>query len=56
MSGERKRYNCLSCPYSRHKDGRTIFCDVCLQKILDGTRRGKEDGDGAGKRKKNRPL
>jgi len=30
-----KKYDCLTCPYPRYKDGSVIFCDVCICKILD---------------------
>lgn len=31
----KKKYDCKTCPYSRYKEGAVIFCDVCIQKILD---------------------
>ena len=43
-----KKYDCTTCPYPRYKDSRTIFCDVCIQKILDWQRekkQGKEKPD-----------
>jgi len=30
-----KKYDCLTCPYPRYKDRSVIFCDVCIQKIMD---------------------
>ncbi|WP_202620368.1 hypothetical protein [Emergencia sp. 1XD21-10] len=44
-----KKYDCTTCPYPRYKDSRTIFCDVCIRKILDEQRekkQGKEKPDG----------
>jgi hypothetical protein len=44
-----KKYDCTTCPYPRYKDSRIIFCDVCMQKILDEQRekkQGKEKPDG----------
>ena len=32
---EDKTYNCLACPYPRHKTPELIFCDVCIRKIMD---------------------
>ncbi|MEY8237708.1 hypothetical protein AALA36_18660 [Lachnospiraceae bacterium 66-29] len=51
MSGNEnhRKYDCMTCPYPRYKDSRTIFCDVCIQKILDEQRekkRRKEKPDG----------
>ena len=49
MSGENKKYDCTTCPYPRYKDSRTIFCDVCIRKVLDWQRekkQGKEKPDG----------
>ena len=34
VSGK-KNYDCTTCPYPRYKDRSVIFCDVCIQKILD---------------------
>ena len=31
----KKKYDCATCPYPRYKEGTVIFCDVCMQKILD---------------------
>jgi len=46
-----KNYDCSICPYPRYKDGSVIFCDVCIQKIMDGQKEkrnkeseGKTDG------------
>jgi len=36
-----KKYDCLTCPYPRYKDGSVIFCDVCICKILDERREKK---------------
>ena len=44
-----KKYDCTTCPYPRYKDSHTIFCDVCIRKILDEQRekkQGKEKPDG----------
>lgn len=38
----KKKYDCATCPYPRYKEGTVIFCDVCMQKILD---RKKENSD-----------
>lgn len=49
VKGKEKNYDCTTCPYPRYKDSRTIFCDVCIRKILDEQRekkRGKEKPDG----------
>ena len=32
---EDKTYDCLTCPYPRHKTPELIFCDVCIRKIMD---------------------
>lgn len=32
---DEKKYDCANCPYPRYKEGTVIFCDVCMQKILD---------------------
>ena len=34
----KKKYDCATCPYPRYKEGTVIFCDVCMQKILDRTK------------------
>ena len=46
---EKKKYDCMTCPYPRYKCGHIIFCDVCMRKILDEQKekkRGKEKPDG----------
>ena len=35
VSDKKKIYDCLKCPYPLYKDSNTIFCDVCIKKILD---------------------
>lgn len=30
-----KEYDCLTCPYPRYKTPELIYCDVCIQKIID---------------------
>ena len=37
-----KKYDCTTCPYPRYKCGHVIFCDVCMQKILEEQRAKKE--------------
>lgn len=37
----KKKYDCATCPYPRYKEGTVIFCDVCMQKILDRKKRSK---------------
>ena len=37
-----KKYNCMTCPYPRYKEGSVIFCDVCIRKILDEQREKKQ--------------
>ena len=37
-----KKYDCTTCPYPRYKDRHTIFCDVCIRKILDEQREKKQ--------------
>lgn len=32
---EDKTYDCLTCPYPRHKTPELIFCDVCIRRIMD---------------------
>ena len=39
---DKKVYDCKTCPYPRYKDGSVIFCDVCIQKILDEQKEKKE--------------
>lgn len=49
VNGKKKKYDCTTCPYPRYKDRSVIFCDVCIQKILDEQRekkQGKEKPDG----------
>ena len=44
----KKKYDCKTCPYPRYKEGSVIFCDVCIQKILDEKKKQKKentDGD-----------
>jgi len=36
-----KKYDCLTCPYPRYRDRSVIFCDVCIQKIMDGQKEKK---------------
>lgn len=40
---DKKKYDCTTCPYPRYKDGSIIFCDVCIQKILDEHRQKKQE-------------
>ena len=50
---EKKKYDCMTCPYPRYKCGHIIFCDVCMRKILDEQRekkRRKEKPDGDGRK------
>ena len=37
-----QKYDCTTCPYPRYKDKYTIFCDVCIRKILDEQREKKQ--------------
>ena len=37
-----QRYGCTVFPYPRYKDKYTIFCDVCIRKILDEQREKKQ--------------
>ena len=49
MSGNNKKYNCMTCPYPRYKDESVIFCDVCIRRILDEKKekkQGKDNADG----------
>jgi len=49
MSGNKKKYDCMTCPYPRYKDGSVIFCDVCIRRILDEKKekkQGKDNADG----------
>ena len=39
---EDKTYDCLTCPYPRHKTPELIFCDVCIRKIMDEHQADKE--------------
>ena len=32
---EDKTYDCLTCPYPRHKTLELIFCDVCIRRIME---------------------
>ena len=51
MEDKDKTYDCLTCPYPRHKTPDLIFCDVCIRKIMDEhyddkrTNSGKEDSN-----------
>ena len=42
----KKKYDCATCPYPRYKDGRVIFCDVCMQNILDSNKEKQRQEDG----------
>ena len=42
-----QKYDCTTCPYPRYKDKYTIFCDVCIRKILDEQNRKKQRKDEA---------
>ena len=42
VSDNKKKYDCTTCPYPQYKCGHVIFCDVCMQKILDEQRAKKE--------------
>lgn len=42
VSDNQKKYDCMTCPYPRYKDGSVIFCDVCIRKILDEQKAKKE--------------
>ena len=42
VSDNKKKYDCTTCPYPRYKCGHVIFCDVCMQKILDEQKANKE--------------
>lgn len=44
---DKKKYDCTTCPYPRYKDGSIIFCDVCIQKILDERKEKKQRKDNA---------
>lgn len=45
MNGNEKKYDCTVCSYPRYKDGKIIFCDVCIKKILDEQREEKQRKD-----------
>jgi hypothetical protein len=30
-----KKYDCRTCSYATYRDKQTIFCTVCMRKILD---------------------
>ena len=51
VSGK-KNYDCTTCPYPRYKDRSVIFCDVCIQKILDEQKE-KKEGAAEWRMKKN---
>ena len=42
----KKKYDCATCPYPRYKEGTVIFCDVCMQKILDRKKEKQRQEDG----------
>lgn len=42
MEDKDKTYDCLTCPYPRHKTPELIFCDVCIQRIMDEHQADKE--------------
>ena len=44
MEDKDKTYDCLTCPYPRHKTSELIFCDVCIQRIMDEHRAKKNRG------------
>lgn len=49
---EKKKYDCLACPYPRYKDSQIIFCDVCIRRIVDEQnekKRRKDESDERGK-------
>lgn len=45
---EDKTYDCLTCPYPRHKNAGVIFCDVCIRRIMDKHQADKETSDNGG--------
>ena len=47
VSDKKKIYDCLKCPYPLYKDSNTIFCDVCIKKILDEQKGKKQRKDNA---------
>lgn len=47
MSDKKKTYDCKNCSYARYNDGHTIFCDVCMRKIMNEQREKKQRKDNA---------
>ena len=35
VSDNEKKYDCMTCPYPRYREGNVIFCDVCIRRIID---------------------
>lgn len=46
MSGKRN-YDCTTCPYPRYREGRVIFCDVCIRRIMDEKKAKKQEKEDA---------
>jgi hypothetical protein len=44
---DKKKYDCKTCPYPRYRDRLVIFCDVCIQKILDEQKEKKQKKEDA---------
>ena len=41
--GGEKKYDCMTCPYPRYRCGHIIFCDVCMQKVLEEKKKQRKE-------------
>jgi hypothetical protein len=45
VSDNEKKYDCMTCPYPRYREGNVIFCDVCIRRIIDEQNEKKQRKD-----------
>lgn len=50
-----KEYDCLTCPYPRYRSANLIYCDVCIQRILDQYQERMNHSEAAGSEIENGP-
>lgn len=42
---DKKKYDCMTCPYPRYRDSKVVFCDVCIRRILEEKNEKKQRKD-----------